>query len=542
MPVDGRGERERAGVTARPLYSFQEASHVVRSGNARQILVKYIAMKRYGALATFAYVILAAASVWFGGLNQDEGWYLYAANLVREGKMLYRDFFYTQGPLLPLAYAPFAAAWRDFGLIGGRIVTAVIGLASMLFAAALARLLAAEGRKGVAGVVAFLLVGCNIYHIYYLSIPKTYAIASLFTMAGFFLYYFALLRAGARRAIFLLSSGLCFAMASGARVSLGAMLVVCGLYLLVTMRSNRWGWAWFGVGGAIGLATLYGPYVALPGFQQAIQYHLARGGFDPMFTVGSLSRLVRWYYPIFILLGLALCPVPKALKSPRAPRSRDAQSRAPGASLFVLPLAFLVVFLVQIAAPYPYEDYQVPIMALLAVFAAVRLADMPHVMLLALGLSWSASFGSPLLEKWTIAGQDRLWAIKREKSELEQLQEMACIIEAEDPGGKELLTQDIYLAIETNRKVPRGLEMGPFSILSDSQWRALLSSAPCEVAALSGYSFAIEPPACNERDLKQQISYWSILENNYQIVLREDNFGQNSTPLVVLKRKKEAEL
>ena len=499
-------------------------------------------MKRYGVLATFAYIVLVAAAVWFGGLNQDEGWYLYAANLVREGKVLYRDFFYTQGPLLPLAYSPFAAAWRDFGLLGGRIVTAAIGLAGMLFAAALARLLAADGRKGVAGVVAFLLVGCNLYHIYYLSIPKTYAIASLFTMAGFFLFYFALSRAGARRCLFLFSSGLCLALASGARVSLGVMLAVCALYLLFTMRTNRWGWAWFGLGGAIGLAALYGPYVMLPGFQQAIRYHLARGGFDPMFTIGSLSRLVRWYYPIFILFGLALCPVPKALKSPRAPRLGDGRP-ALGSSLYVLPFAFLAVFLVQIVAPYPYEDYQVPIMALLAVFAAVRLVDMPHVMLLALGLSWSASFGSPLLENWTIAGKDRLWVIKREKSELEQLQEMACIIEAEDPGGKELLTQDIYLAIETNRKVPHGLEMGPFSILSDAQWRALLASAPCEVAALSGYSFAIEPPVCNERDLKQQISYWNILERNYQIVLREDDFGQNSTPLVVLKRKKkEAEL
>ena len=69
--------------------------------------MKVESLKKYWFLATFACVFLVLASVWLGGLNQDEGWYLYAANLVAEGKMLYRDFFYTQGPLLPIIYSPF---------------------------------------------------------------------------------------------------------------------------------------------------------------------------------------------------------------------------------------------------------------------------------------------------------------------------------------------------------------------------------------------------------------------------------------------------
>jgi hypothetical protein len=62
-------------------------------------------MKRFIALAAAAFVVLAAASVWLGGLNQDEGWYLYAAQLVRDGRMPYRDFFFTQGPLMPVVYS-----------------------------------------------------------------------------------------------------------------------------------------------------------------------------------------------------------------------------------------------------------------------------------------------------------------------------------------------------------------------------------------------------------------------------------------------------
>jgi hypothetical protein len=197
------------------------------------------------------------------------------------------------------------------------------------------------------------------------------------------------------------------------------------------------------------------------------------------------------------------------------------------------------------AAPFPYEDYQVPVMPLLAVYAAVKFAgssvSLPlapwRPSLLVLGITCACSFGSPLLEKWMTNGQDRFWTVKKEKSELAQLRDVAARIEAMDPGGKDLLTQDLYLAVETGRRVPQGLEMGPFAMLSDEQWRRLLDGAPCRIAALSGYSFAIEPPRCNERPVEQQMEYWNILKNRYRFVDREEMFGQNATTLIILERK-----
>ena len=121
-----------------------------------------------------------------------------------------------------------------------------------------------------------------------------------------------------------------------------------------------------------------------------------------------------------------------------------------------------------------------------------------------------------------------------------QLRDVAKRIEALNPGGKTLLTQDLYLAIETGRTVPKGLEMGPFAMLSDADWRRLLTvTAPeeCPVAALSGYTFAIEPPVCTERSPECQLEYWSLLKRNFQYVERIDSFGQNATPLLILKRK-----
>jgi hypothetical protein len=79
--------------------------------------------------------------------------------------------------------------------------------------------------------------------------------------------------------------------------------------------------------------------------------------------------------------------------------------------------------------------------------------------------------------------------------------------------------------------------MGPFSMLSDERWRELLSSAPCEIAAFSGYAFAIDPPKCDERPVERQIEYWETLKRNYELVDREEAFGQNATTLLVLRRK-----
>ena len=492
-------------------------------------------------LAVFAFAVLGAAAVWLGGLNQDEGWYLYAANLVAEGKMLYRDFFYTQGPAMPHFYRPFAGVWGTWGLLGARVFTLSLGAAAICFTTGLARHLAPEGRKGEAALVVFMLLGCNLYHLYYVAIPKTYALASLFVMMGFFL-----LAVGKKR-IFQLCAGLVLAYAAGTRISLGVLLCAVGLWLLLLKQWKSL--LWFCIGGFGGLALIYGPYLCDPGAREGLiaaqQYHAARGGFDLVWAVGSVSRLVRWYLPVFVVLGLGIAG---AIRSKAKCEGEQGNGKNPlfalALNLRLLLVSFLAVFVVQMMAPFPYEDYQVPIMGLLAVYAAVTftssLVPHPSSLLLVLGLCFANSFGSPLLEKWMTNGQDRFWSLKKEKCEMAQLRDVAKRIEAQDPGGKTLLTQDLYLAIETNRRVPGGLEMGPFAMMSDANWKKLLTEtapAECRIAALSGYAFAIEPPVCKERSIEKQMEYWTLLKQNYKLVDREEAFGQNATTLLVLKRK-----
>ncbi len=498
---------------------------------------------RYWIFSAVAAAILAVAAVWLGALNQDEGWYLYAANLVSEGKMLYRDFFYTQGPLLPLVYSPFRWVWDSFGLLGARIFTALIGIAGIVLASRLAGLLSPPKAAPLSRIVTFLLLGCSLYHLYYVSIPKTYALGALFVMLGFYLFACALHAASKiSRALLFAFSAFSLAFASGARISLGLLLPVAALVLLLNFRRLSLSFVHFSAGGLLGLAIVYGPFIAdqeaFAGLCAAQHYHAARGGFSPVFVVGSLSRFVRWYAPVLIVLGLALFSGAFSL------REKKEDSSLGSIATVAMAIGFVAVFALQMLAPFPYEDYQVPVAPLLAVLAAVGMARSSSALaliaprtavLLALGLSFAMSFGSPLLEKWTTNAQDRFWSVVKKGSELSLLREVAGKIEAMDPGGKELLTQDLYLAIETGRRVPDGLEMGPFSILGDAAWRNLLGSVSCRVAALSGYTFAIEPPVCGERDINVQMEYWRILKARYRLRETIEHFGQNATTLLLLE-------
>lgn len=50
------------------------------------------------------FVAISIAYVIVGRINSDEGWYLYASKLVYGGELPYRDFAFTQTPLLPFIY------------------------------------------------------------------------------------------------------------------------------------------------------------------------------------------------------------------------------------------------------------------------------------------------------------------------------------------------------------------------------------------------------------------------------------------------------
>ena len=525
-------------------------------------------------LAAVVSACLSFLAVWFGGLNQDEGWYLYAAQMVRAGKLPFRDFFYTQGPAMPIVYSVLAPVWGMdsplHGLLGGRLLTLVLGFLATACAVALVRRLVPPGRRGVAGLSVFAMLACNIYHLYFTTIPKTYSLGSLFVLAGLLPIACALIpshgafRLGARAKVCLVLGGLSLAFATGTRISLLLILPVVGFTLLVRFRDFRWSFIWFGLGGALGLFLTYGLFaldpISLRALLTAQHYHAARGGFDPFFALGSVSRLARGYAALGVILFAAACLRPVPVPSGPVSGGGQTDAGAPGRSAlrWILGLGFASVFLLQLSAPFPYDDYQVPVMGMLTVLIVSGFVSRGS----ARGRGWFAvlaaclvSFSSPLLQEWATYGPDRFWNHKKEQTELAKLRDAGREIEAVDPGGKTIFTQDLYLAIETGRTVPAGMEMGPFCyfpempteearavhVLNRTLMDDLIRTNACRVAACSGYAFAIAVPTCDEVPFEEQKHFFEALKRNYRLVDSVPKFGQNATTLLILAKSDASE-
>ncbi|MBO5941404.1 MAG: hypothetical protein J6R18_09455, partial [Kiritimatiellae bacterium] len=281
--------------------------------------------------------------------------------------------------------------------------------------------------------------------------------------------------------------------------------------------------------------------------------HAGRGGFDAFFAAGSVSRLARGYLPLGALMFAAFA-------MGRANRPSNLAHDAGDGSLrhrWFAGLSFAAVFLLQLSAPFPYDDYQVPIMSIPVVLVSVMFAnrvDFGGAMLkywFPVLLSAMYAFSSSMIQEWLTDGHDRFWALTKDRSELSQIREVAKKLEAADPGGEMLLTQDLYLAVEMGRKVPKGLEMGPFSYFGDiatpcadainvmnrQKMERLLESAPCRLAAFSGYGFAITVPKGVETPKEVQNRFYGILEGKYRQISAVERFGQHNTTLRCFLRK-----
>ena len=124
-----------------------------------------------------AYVGFSLAYLWLGQANSDEGWYLYASKLVFLGQVPYRDFAYTQMPLLPYIYGVVQIVQPSLFL--GRLTSIFFSVGALGLGILTARKYAGER----AGALTALLLASFILGIYFDSIVKTYALVSFFFTA-----------------------------------------------------------------------------------------------------------------------------------------------------------------------------------------------------------------------------------------------------------------------------------------------------------------------------------------------------------------------
>ena len=132
-------------------------------------------------LATqIGFILYGIASLIFlemGQVNGDEGWYLYGSKLAMQGQLPYRDFAYTQMPLLPYIYGVIQIVYPS--LWWGRLTSIVISLGIFVLGVVAARRVA--GTR--AGAITALFLAAFTFGIYFNTIVKTYALLSFFFVA-----------------------------------------------------------------------------------------------------------------------------------------------------------------------------------------------------------------------------------------------------------------------------------------------------------------------------------------------------------------------
>ena len=538
--------------------------------------------------AVASWLALSCMNLWMGELNQDEGWYLYAARQMAEGRMPYRDFAFTQAPMVPLAYS-LANTWIErFGLAGGRGATWLFGAMGLLSSTWLAMRAGPRQAQRFTAGLCFILVSMNVYQSYFTTVVKTYALSSLFLGSGLAMLSFVGPRRGFRAAT---GAGFLLACAAATRISLAPALALGGLYLLLCRKRLRaWAWLDYGLGGLLGLAVpLLMAVVGWDGFRFGVlEYHSLRES-GPLlaqiaYKAGCLSRLAQAYFPAAAIgLGLLVLAFRHLLRRDRA-AGIDPDGGAPGpddiAPCFnsFLWVVVAVLGLVHLAAPFPYDDYQVPVYPIYgAALAAAGSrwwlreekrrfggpANLRSARRLALlVMTWLAcglyAFSSPVAQSWFVAGRDRIWWRLRSQSPVAQLRDWGRWARelTDAAGGTHLLTQDVYLAVEAGLPVPPGLEMGPFSYYPDwDEARAkklhvmnrdmmldlLSTQTNAPIAALSGYSLAIRSPEVEEISREDRMAFDAILEERYEHAESVPGFGQAGTTLEFWRLKKEPE-
>ncbi len=186
------------------------------------------------AVASLLFLTEAVFFLFFRNVNQDEGWYLWAAKLVFQGKVPYRDFAYSQTPLLPYVYGLPQWAFGQ-GLYQGRLTSLLFAASTLFLGASLVQRLAPRitSLEPIWAVACYLLLQVTgLYAAAYdVAYTAPYAPAGCLLLLAFWV---ALCCPKETWRNILATS--CLAVAVAIRLSCASALVPLGLYLTLTSQ------------------------------------------------------------------------------------------------------------------------------------------------------------------------------------------------------------------------------------------------------------------------------------------------------------------
>lgn len=417
-------------------------------------------LRSCAVLAVLVYLGVAAFHVAFGAMNVDEGFYAAAARAIWSGEVPYRDFGFTQTPLVAYANG-LAMGLTRFGLFEQRIVNGCWGGLALLLGARLLWRRAAPWRA----VLLVALFALSPAWMYLVNLGKTYGLVSLVAMAAATVWL-------DRPAGWKKSFGLSLLLVIGVGCRLPAAPFF-GVLWLVALRDEG-GSPWRRLGAAVAGLVAGGAALLLPFYLLAPE--------QARFWVVDFHRVsvpfrdwrVRWEEIVALapaVWGLLVFALLAAVAVRRRWPWRETG----------LVIATLVALAANLLPRGAYEEYGVPFLPPLAL--AVLLLLPPGL------AAWRASYrcltglvllAGPLLLAVVLCGDHR----GRHKQSFPSillplntppynydlpanLRHARELVIRALPPGEPFYGPAVILGIEADRPIPRRLRMGAFTMTSD---------------------------------------------------------------------------
>lgn len=495
------------------------------------------------ALVLFA--IFGSAYVFIGSVNEDDGWYLYAAEQVYEGKVLYADFLFTQAPLVPYVYGlPQLAIGSS--LYVGRFTSLLFAIGAVLLIAAAARKLGGE----TAAFFAVLALSFNPYALHHLTLVKTYPLATF--LIGLSVWLLVMKQNSFSHRLLAVAA---LALAAATRLSVIAALPALLLSFLIFDREQWKQVLLYGLVASVLFGCIFLPFFltdahntwfGLLGFH-TVAYQASdwfQELYEKMDNVGSLvnNTLFLW---LGTLLGLCFFNATRKSSVWRALREQSVYVH-----LAVVPgVIFLANFLPR-ASRFDYNIICFPPMVVLAAVSLAKVhlrleSDAARRALVAVvvgGIMVSALGGNHNLD------------IRGGELPGQEIDELAAFLNEQLDPGEKVFTMHAYIAVAAERDLLPGTEMAVFCYfpewdratceryhtLNDEIAREYIDSASAGAIVLTARDFrrsstlASLDPGQRERNAQDMRAH---IEDRYRLALSIPSFGQwHETMHVYLRR------
>lgn len=488
-------------------------------------------------------------------VHHDEGWYLYASQLVYRGELPYLDFAYFQTPLLPYVYGLFQHLTGP-GILTGRFTSLVFSLALAALTTSVARRLGGN----LAGIIALLCLVTSADFLRVGSYANNVILSTFLAMLGTWWLSGDL----SKRSTQCLSAG-CWSLAVLARLSqLPALALVTGFIVWHHRRHLTDAWLAIVTPVAILLAGV-GIFAARSFDQVYFNLVVAQLGRrhqfgSPIVSTTAVPRLEillgnSLLYASALLIILILGSVFLWHRFGLHPRGSHVGMRSDHQILLIGAL-FPIILLPNLLPGDVYPTYLAlshPFACILSGWLATRLYQQKRLPAPILMGIVALSIGITALMSWLYLPIIASW----QSPGLEQIEAVSSYVESITEADDQLLTFETILPVNTGRAATEGTAMSYFSyfpglptdeaaqyhvvneeILSNQLIRreaesVLITDFDIHLIRNPSNPSRVEPTALNQAQI---FELFPELDGRYYLARTVDNYGEWKNHLYVFRR------